>query len=163
AGPSTGCGNCVRRVSCRREGRRRPRREIDRTTRQRQVRGARGSVAGTGGSRCAGAGGPPQGGPGRRPRNPAAVGRNPRGTGKVEARLQNQKLLAVTRKLLAPTRVRLTYRDAPVLEAVADLAAKTGFQISYIDDPEKLNGRKVTLDTGDTTFWQAFDLFCRKA
>jgi hypothetical protein len=65
--------------------------------------------------------------------------------------------------LLRPTRIRLEYRDTPVTEAVADLAKKTGFQIQLVGDTSKLAGRTITLDTGETTFWQAFDQFCQKA
>jgi hypothetical protein len=64
---------------------------------------------------------------------------------------------------LAPTRVRLVYKDTPVAEAVADLRKKTGYAIDLHDPDGKLKGRKVTLDTGETTFWHAFDQFCRKA
>jgi hypothetical protein len=64
---------------------------------------------------------------------------------------------------LAATRVRLVYKDTPVAEAVADLKKKTGYAIDLYDPEGKLKGRKVTLDTGETTFWHAFDQFCRKA
>jgi hypothetical protein len=70
---------------------------------------------------------------------------------------------AESEKLLRPTRIRLEYRDTPVTEAVADLAKKTGFQIQLVGDTSKLAGRTITLDTGETTFWQAFDQFCQKA
>jgi hypothetical protein len=66
-------------------------------------------------------------------------------------------------KLLAPTSLHLVYKDKPVTEAVADLAKKTGFYIAIEGDKAKLAGRKITLDTGKTTFWQAFDAFCQKA
>lgn len=68
-----------------------------------------------------------------------------------------------TARLLAPGRVRLVYKDTPVTEAVADLARKTGYDIRLAGDARELAGRKVTLDTGETTFWEAFDRFCREA
>src|SRR5439155_3910041 len=66
-------------------------------------------------------------------------------------------------RILAPTKVRLVYKETPVIEAVADIAKKTGFQIQLVGDTSKLADRKVTIDTGETTFWQAFDQFCEKA
>ncbi len=66
-------------------------------------------------------------------------------------------------RLLAPKRVRLVYQDTPVAQAVKDFAEKTGFAIQLQGDTSKLAGRTVTLDTGETTFWDAFDQFCRKA
>ncbi len=87
----------------------------------------------------------------------------------LEARRRAEELVKVlesqvqSSKLLVASRVRLRYTNTPVLKAVADLAQKTGAQIRYIDDEAKLRERTVTLDTGDTTFWQAFDQFCAKA
>jgi hypothetical protein len=66
-------------------------------------------------------------------------------------------------KLLAATRLHLVYKDTPVADAVADLAKKSGFVIQIEGDKSKLVGRKITLDTGETTFWQAFDQFCARA
>jgi hypothetical protein len=63
-------------------------------------------------------------------------------------------------RLLAATRVRLVYKDTPVPQAVADFAKKTGFAIRLGYDERTLADRKITLDTGDTSFWQAFDQFC---
>jgi hypothetical protein len=70
---------------------------------------------------------------------------------------------AEVESLLAPTTVHLVYRDKPLAEAAADLAKKTGFWIDLEGDKAKWAGRKITLDTGKTTFWEAFDQFCRKA
>src|SRR5262245_49776724 len=49
---------------------------------------------------------------------------------KMESRLENDSILA-------PTRVRLVCNDRPVLEALADLAKKAGYPITYVDDPAK--------------------------
>jgi hypothetical protein len=65
--------------------------------------------------------------------------------------------------LLTPTRVHLTYRDTPVPDAVADFKKKSGYDLVLLDPQDKLKDRKITLDTGETTFWRAFDLFCQKA
>ena len=46
---------------------------------------------------------------------------------------------------------------------MADLQKKSGFRI-YLHDPEgKLKDRKITLDTGETSFWHAYALLCDKA
>ncbi|MFN4258361.1 MAG: HEAT repeat domain-containing protein [Gemmataceae bacterium] len=73
----------------------------------------------------------------------------------------SQKMTAAN--LLAPTRVHLKYDNMPVLDAVRDLAQKSGYNIVLTGNPQDLAERRVTLDTGETTFWQAFDLFCQKA
>ena len=75
---------------------------------------------------------------------------------KIEKRLQSEKILT-------PTRIRLVYKDTPVKEAVEDFAGKTKFNIVLVDPQNKLAGRKVTLDTGETTFWEALDKFCQQA
>jgi hypothetical protein len=70
---------------------------------------------------------------------------------------------AESAKLLAAKRVHLVYKETPIAEAVADFEKKSGYTI-HLHDPEgKLKERKITLDTGETTFWHAFELFCEKA
>jgi hypothetical protein len=68
-----------------------------------------------------------------------------------------------SKEILAPSHIRLVYKDTPVPEAVADFARKSGYQIVLQGDQSKLAERKITLDTGETTFWKAFDQFCEKA
>jgi hypothetical protein len=70
---------------------------------------------------------------------------------------------AASSSFLKPQRVRLVYKDTPVPDAVADFVKKTGYQIVLSDPENKLNERKITLDTGDVPFWEAFDQFCEKA
>ncbi len=67
------------------------------------------------------------------------------------------------RNALVPKRVHLVYKDTPVKEAVEDFAKKSGYALTLYDPDGKLKDRTVTLDTGDVTFWQAFDQFCAKA
>jgi hypothetical protein len=90
--------------------------------------------------------------------------------GDAETRRQAQKLVArieqraETAALLAPTRLHLVCKNMPVTDAVALLAKKSKYVITI--DPAskaKLAKRKVTLDTGDVTFWEALDLLCSKA
>jgi hypothetical protein len=68
-----------------------------------------------------------------------------------------------TAKILKPTKVRLVYKDTPILAALQDLRKKTGVGIDLIDNRQIVVQRKITLDTGETSFWQAFDQFCAKA
>ncbi len=66
-------------------------------------------------------------------------------------------------RILTPKRVHLIYKDTPLAEAVADFQKKSGY-VLHLHDPEgKLKERKVTLDTGETTFWHALGMFCAKA
>ncbi len=66
-------------------------------------------------------------------------------------------------KLLGPTRLRLTLAEVPMRDALHYLASISGGQPLVLDfDVNDPNVRKkVTLDTGDTTFWEAFDQLCR--
>ena len=68
-----------------------------------------------------------------------------------------------TARLLAPKKVHLVYRDTPVAEAIADFAKKSGYPIQVVDPENKLKGRKISLDTGEVTFWQALDQLCTEA
>src|SRR6266849_6519258 len=67
-----------------------------------------------------------------------------------------------TDRLLKPQLVHLIYRDTPVADAVADFAKKSGYPVQ-LDDRARLANRKMTLDTGKVTFWEALDQFCRAA
>jgi hypothetical protein len=76
--------------------------------------------------------------------------------GKIEKRTE-------AGKILAPKKVHLVYRDMPVTEALADFSKKTGYAITLLDPENKVKDRKMSLDTGDVTFWQAFEMFCKEA
>jgi len=66
---------------------------------------------------------------------------------------------AASSEILEPTRVHLVYKDTPLKDAIADLNKKTGALIVLHDPDSKLKDRKITLDTGKTTFWDALDRF----
>lgn len=66
-------------------------------------------------------------------------------------------------RVLAATKVHLVFKDTPVADAVAEIQKKTGYNIALFDPEQKLKDRKVTLDTGETTFWSALEQFCHKA
>lgn len=83
-----------------------------------------------------------------------------RRAGMIVARIE--KDLDTTR-LLKPKRIHLVYHDTPISEAVADFAKKSGYPLQFEGDRVRLAGRKITLDTGDVTFWEALDQFCRTA
>jgi hypothetical protein len=70
---------------------------------------------------------------------------------------------AATEKALKPTLVHLAYKDTPLAEAVADLQKKSGCPIVLSDPQNHLTDRRITLDTGEKTFWQALDQFCAAA
>lgn len=76
--------------------------------------------------------------------------------GKVETRL-------LTEKMLAPKQVRVAVKDVPVPEAVAELAKLSGYPVEITGDSKALIDRKITLDTGKTTFWAALEQLCQKA
>jgi hypothetical protein len=86
-------------------------------------------------------------------------------------------------QILQPRQVHLQFKNIPLTEAVAEFAKMTGFNIELNDSPaESISwflGRKtdfgsdlaeptlrtlnprITLDTGETSFWQAVDQFCQ--
>jgi hypothetical protein len=68
-----------------------------------------------------------------------------------------------TARLLRPKRIRLVYRDTPIPEVVADFAKKSGYPLQFEGDRVRLGTRKITLDTGEVTCWEALDQFCRTA
>jgi hypothetical protein len=56
-----------------------------------------------------------------------------------------------------PKQLRLEWVDMPVLEAVAELTRRSGYALKVGGDTTPLAARKVTLDTGTVTFWEALD------
>lgn len=65
-------------------------------------------------------------------------------------------------KQLAPKKVHLKLMEVSVVDAVADLSKQSGYPIQIDGDKAKLAQRKLTLDTGDISFWEAFDQLCQK-
>jgi hypothetical protein len=65
--------------------------------------------------------------------------------------------------MLAPRKVHLKLKDTPVLQAIDELQKQSGYPILVQGDRTTLVNRKVTLDTGEVPFLQAFDLLCEKA
>ncbi|MFN4260094.1 MAG: HEAT repeat domain-containing protein [Gemmataceae bacterium] len=69
-----------------------------------------------------------------------------------------------TAQLLAPRRIRLVYQDVPLSTALADFAKQSGCTFRYDGIPaDTLATRRVSLDTGEVSFWEALEQFCQKA
>ena len=67
-------------------------------------------------------------------------------------------------RVIAPTMVKLAFKKKLVMDAVAELAKKSGYRISITGDTTELKKRRVTFDTdGEMPFWKAFDQLCLKA
>jgi hypothetical protein len=88
----------------------------------------------------------------------------------AEVRRRAEELIAAIERrqeaarLLEPKRVRLVYDDVLVTEAVADFARKTGYPIQVPDDQARLlAGRRISLNTGETTYWDALAKLCDRA
>jgi hypothetical protein len=69
----------------------------------------------------------------------------------------------LTKKVLEPSKIRFAFKDTPLREAIEEVNKKTGLNIILNDPENKLADRKVTLDTGETTLWEAVDQFVAKA
>lgn len=93
----------------------------------------------------------------------AASSADPEVSHSAELLIQKLEEQQQREKLLAPTRVNLVCKDMPVMQAVAELKRQSGYHIVVQGDTVALKKQRVTLDTGDTTFWQAFDALCLKA
>jgi hypothetical protein len=65
--------------------------------------------------------------------------------------------------VLKATRVHLVGKNTPLTEVAADLEKKSGCPIHLNDPLNQLKGRRITLDTGETTFWDALAQLCRSA
>jgi hypothetical protein len=75
---------------------------------------------------------------------------------KIETRVQSGRVLK-------PTMVHLVFKNTPVADAVAELRKKSGYLVVLHDPDGKLKDKKVTLDTGKVTFWNALEQLCSKA
>lgn len=84
----------------------------------------------------------------------------------AEVRSRALELLSKSETLaecLRAKRVHLVYKDTPLGEAAADFQKKSGYTIHLHDPDGKLKKRRITLDTGEATFWRAAELFGEKA
>jgi RNA polymerase sigma factor (sigma-70 family) len=93
----------------------------------------------------------------------AAQGNDPERRRRAEDLVKKIEEREQAAALLRPKRVHLVYKDTPLPEAVADFQKQSGYELTLSDPAGKLRKRRITLDTGDVTFWQALDQFCGKA
>ncbi len=63
----------------------------------------------------------------------------------------------VTQQILVPKEVHLKLDGATVQQAINELSSVSGYPIQFTGDATKINDKKLTLDTGKTSFWQALD------
>jgi len=70
---------------------------------------------------------------------------------------------ALAARLLAPKRVNLQLKDVPVPAALAELTKQCGYPIRIAGSRATLDKRKLTLATGEVSFWEAFDALCLQA
>jgi hypothetical protein len=68
-----------------------------------------------------------------------------------------------TARVLRPQRLRLVYKDTPLAEALADFSRQAGAPIQLSGGRARAGKRTVTLDTGETTYWEALARFCAAA
>lgn len=76
--------------------------------------------------------------------------------GKLEKRLASARVLAAKE-------VHLVCKDTPLQEAIDAFRKQSGYLIVLHDPDGKLAGRRITLDTGKTTFWAALEKLCAAA
>jgi len=90
----------------------------------------------------------------------AAASNEPEVRKRAEDLLQKIEERQTQAKLLAPKMVRLKVADMSVADAITELTKASGYPIQFQGDRTVISGRKITLDTGETTFWKAFDDLC---
>jgi hypothetical protein len=74
----------------------------------------------------------------------------------IDQRLESQRLMA-------PSKLRLKADNASLAELMAELTKKTGIHLELQGETAKLADKKLTLDSGEVSVWEAVDLLCRKA
>ena len=69
---------------------------------------------------------------------------------------------ALTSKMLAGKKVRLNLKEVSILDAVSELAKQSDYRVDIAGNRPALGERKITLDTGEVTFWEALHQLCKK-
>jgi hypothetical protein len=69
----------------------------------------------------------------------------------------------LTADLLAPKRVHLKLNDVTVSEAIAELARQSGYNVQLVANGVPVANQRITLDTGDTNFWNALGQLSARA
>jgi hypothetical protein len=83
-----------------------------------------------------------------------------RRAGELVQKIENAVLAS---RLLSPTRVNLSIKDTPLPAALAELQRQSGYKVFLAGKPAPVEKRRVSLVTGEVTFWEALDALCRKA
>jgi hypothetical protein len=65
--------------------------------------------------------------------------------------------------VFAPTKVHLKANGTPLAEVLRELSKQSQIRLQLAREPADLATRRVTLDTGATSFWEALDVVCRQA
>ncbi len=68
---------------------------------------------------------------------------------------------AAAASIQTPTKVHLNFKDTPLPEAITELSKCSGFDIMLGKSVQKPAQRRISLDTGETTFWNALEQLCR--
>ncbi|HZU38216.1 MAG TPA: hypothetical protein VFA18_19995 [Gemmataceae bacterium] len=82
---------------------------------------------------------------------------------RAEALVGRIRKLAETAGVLVPEYLHLKFKATPLQQAVRDLARTSGYPIELQGVPSTWADHTITVDTGKTTFWRAFDRFCHAA
>jgi len=82
---------------------------------------------------------------------------------RAEALIARIEMKRETARAIVPSHVNFKCNDVTVTQAINDFANQTGHPIQLTGDLSQLSNRRVTLETGDTTFWDAFSQLCAKA
>ena len=92
----------------------------------------------------------------------AAHDKDPEVRRRAETLVETIERREETARLLAPRLVHIKARNVPLAGVIADLAQQSGFSVSLDESvPEEKRKQPITLDTGETTFWQALDALCQ--
>jgi hypothetical protein len=67
------------------------------------------------------------------------------------------------RQILEPKQVHLKLNGVSVQQAIAELANLSGYPIQFQGDATRFADKKITLDTGKISFWQALDKLCEQS
>jgi hypothetical protein len=77
--------------------------------------------------------------------------------------LANVERQAASAAAMVPTKVRLKAAGVPLADVVRDLGRQANVRILLNREPVDLATRRVTMDTGETSFWEALDALCGAA
>ena len=80
---------------------------------------------------------------------------------RLEDQIKKAEQKAQAEKWLKATMVHLVFKDTPLVQAVAEFQKQSGYTLIFQNS--LASQRKITLDTGEVSFWEALDKFCDAA